>query len=230
MSQSHLLQLDFPYRVIRSKRKSAAIHVRGGQVEVRIPNFVEDQWALEFLYSKRHWVKQKLSHQAHKAEQRPIIKHGASLLWQGQSKRIQLNDQVKGVQVLEKEIVIGAKDDNHAQAQLTEFFKQQAKVLMVKRTLEVAQLYGVSDQLQDVRLRRTKTKWGHCTSKGVIQYNWLILGAPLAVIDYLICHEVSHLIHPNHSQRFWNTVKRYCPDYKTHQAWLKQNSHLISWC
>lgn len=230
MSQSHLLQLDFPYRVIRSKRKSAAIHVRSGQVELRIPSFVNDQWALEFLYSKRLWVKQKLSQHAHIAQQRPEIKQGGMLFWQGLSHCIQFDEKMKGVQLLDGNIVIGAKDETHAQAQLTAFFKQQAKTYMVKRTLEIAQLYGVKDQLQEVRFRRTKTKWGHCTSKGVIQYNWLIMGAPLAVIDYLICHEVSHLHHPNHSQAFWRTVKRHCADYKVHQLWLKQNSHLISWC
>ncbi len=230
MSQTKLLQLEFPYEVIRSKRKSAAIHVRGGRVEVRIPSFVNDQWALEFLYSKRQWVQGKLAQQADREQQRPQIKVGEHLLWLGQPRQVQFDASGTGVAMLDNQCVIGAIDDAQAEKRLVAFFKHQAKAYMQARTQIIAKHYGVLDQLNDVRFRRTKTKWGHCTSKGVIQYNWLIMGAPMDVIEYLICHEVSHLIHPNHSRAFWQTVKRFCPNYETHQRWLKQNSHTLSWC
>jgi predicted metal-dependent hydrolase len=237
MNTSYLTQLGFTYALVRSKRKSAAIHVRSGKVEVRIPEFVEDKWAQEFLFSKQAWVRQKLAQQAQQTQMKPALEEGQSLLWLGRECEIKLHN-LKGVNVRDDVINLGVgsvKPDANEQLKqiksaLEAFFKQQAAAYMVQRTWELAKQYGLDHKLVNVKFRRTKTKWGHCTSKGDIQYNWLIMGAPKAVIDYLICHEVSHLKHHNHSQAFWRCVARYCPDYKQQQAWLKQNSAALSWC
>ncbi|MGK0444432.1 MAG: putative metal-dependent hydrolase [Bermanella sp.] len=237
MSTSCLSQLGFSYSIVRSKRKTAAIHVRGAQVEVRIPGFVDDQWAQDFLLSKQTWVRQKLAQQTQQNQLRPVLEEGRAILWLGSERKIQLH-QRKGVELDEDAIVLGngrpipapPEQTRVIQAMLESYFKQQAKRYMIARTWELARLYGLDHKLVNVVFRRTKTKWGHCTSKGTIQYNWLIMGAPKAVIDYLICHEVSHLRHPNHSQAFWRCVAQFCPDYKQHQYWLKQNSVALSWC
>lgn len=86
----------------------------------------------------------------------------------------------------------------------------------------------IKREVSDIRFRRTKTKWGHCTSRGVIQYNWLIMMAPRDIIDYLIAHEVSHLAHPNHSARFWQQVARLAPNYLQERAWLRENGHKLN--
>lgn len=237
MSTSLFYQLGFTYSIVRSKRKSAAIHVRAGQVQVRIPEFVEDKWAQEFILTKQAWIRQKLAQQDQHAQMKPVLAQGQTLLWLGQEREIKLKQKI-GVELGENHIELGvahtkadqAETAKSIQAVLERFFKQQAKDYMVPRTQMIAQQYGLQDKLANVKFRRTKTKWGHCTSKGDIQYNWLIMGAPRAVVDYLICHEVSHLKHPNHSQAFWRCVAQHCPDYKAHQTWLKQNSAALSWC
>lgn len=230
MSLSCLIQLDFPYSIVRSKRKTAAIHVRTGRVEVRIPYFVEDQWALEFLHSKQTWIRTKLAQQAKSSQQRPVLADGESLLWLGEPLAISVRTELRGVEVEAGAFVLGVQRDEQMQSALERFFKLKASAYMVPRTWALAKQYGLDHKLKNVKFRRTKTKWGHCTSKGDIQYNWLIMGAPSAVIDYLICHEICHLQHPNHSQAFWRLVARHCPDYKKQQAWLKHNSVRLSWC
>ena len=230
MSLVCLTQLDFPYRIVRSKRKSAAIHIRLAAVEVRIPHYVDDAWALEFLHSKQNWVRQKLAQQASQQGLRPSVEVGKPILWQGQDKIIVLDPASTGVLLKDSKLIIGGNKQHTIQPLLEHFFKHQAREYMVARTWHWAKKYGLDHKLVDVKFRRTKTKWGHCTSKGVIQYNWLIMGAPLAVIDYLICHEVCHLRHHNHSAAFWRLVAVHCPDYKQQQAWLKHNSIRLSWC
>ena len=222
--------LDFPFKIVRSKRKTAAIHVKANEVQVRIPHFVDDKWAINFLADKSTWVKQKLQQQNVHAQSIPKIKHNADILWQGRSVTLQFDQLAKAVSVFQQTLIIPAKNETQALKLLQDFFQHQAKHYMVIRTHEIAEQYGLSHKLYSIRFRRTKTKWGHCTSKGVIQYNWLIMGAPLSVIDYLIYHELSHLIHPNHSQAFWQHVEGMCPDYKNQQAWLKQNAMALSWC
>lgn len=78
-----------------------------------------------------------------------------------------------------------------------------------------------------LRFRNQKTRWGSCTSKGSIQINWRLIGAPLEVIDYILIHELAHLKHMNHSEAFWNLVEQYCPSYKQSENWLKENHGLL---
>ncbi|GAA6135995.1 SprT family zinc-dependent metalloprotease [Oceaniserpentilla sp. 4NH20-0058] len=230
MSQDVLDDLGFTYDIVRSKRKSAAIHVKANTVQVRIPYFVDDAWALDFLCNKAPWVRRKLAQQQQQSQLIPQIKDGSQILWLGQTMTLSFVPAHKGIHLEGEKIRLGCNKAEQAIAELQQFFKQQARVYMITRTQLLAEKFGLDHLLQQVRFRRTKSKWGHCTSQGVIQYNWLIMGAPVSVIDYLICHELSHLIHPNHSKAFWQHVETMCPDYKTQQAWLKQNSVALSWC
>jgi predicted metal-dependent hydrolase len=85
----------------------------------------------------------------------------------------------------------------------------------------------VDKHITDIRFRKTKTKWGHCTSKGVLQYNWLIMLAPNSVIDYMISHEVCHLKHMDHSKRFWSLVDSVCPNSDRFIDWLREHEHRL---
>ncbi len=111
-----------------------------------------------------------------------------------------------------------------------QYFKSQAKDMLTKLTYQQADQMHLLHKLNGVRFRRTKTKWGHCTNKGVIQFNWLIMGAPIKVIEYLVVHEVAHLKHPNHQAAFWSFVKQYCENYKAEDKWLKENGIKLGWC
>ena len=77
-------------------------------------------------------------------------------------------------------------------------------------------------------MRFTRSKWGHCTSEGVLQYNWHIVLAPEPVVDYLVAHEVCHLRHLNHSAHFWALVASVCPDYQAQRDWLKANGRCLT--
>lgn len=76
---------------------------------------------------------------------------------------------------------------------------------------------------KDVRVKSQKSRWGSCSSKGNLNFNWRLVIAPDWISDYVIVHELCHLKHLNHSKDFWNTVGLYIPDYKTAVKWLKQN-------
>ncbi len=74
-----------------------------------------------------------------------------------------------------------------------------------------------------VKVKEQKRRWGSCTSKGNLYFNWRCIMAPPAVIDYIVVHEMSHLVHPNHSKKFWDKVGSVFPDYKKRRKWLKIN-------
>ncbi len=81
-------------------------------------------------------------------------------------------------------------------------------------------------QVKTVRLKYNRSNWGSCSSSGNINLSTRLLFAPDPVIDYVIVHELAHMIEMNHSSRFWAVVKNIMPDYKEKEKWLKVNSHL----
>jgi predicted metal-dependent hydrolase len=72
-----------------------------------------------------------------------------------------------------------------------------------------------------------KYRWGSCTPKNNLHFNWRLIKAPLRVIEYVIVHELAHLLEPNHTQLFWQIVKTQVPDYERSKAWLKENGTLL---
>ena len=78
-----------------------------------------------------------------------------------------------------------------------------------------------------ISIRAQKTRWGSCSSKGTLSFNWKLLLAPQEVIDYVVIHELCHLCEMNHSDRFWALVESIQPDYKLHRKWLKDNGHTL---
>lgn len=76
-----------------------------------------------------------------------------------------------------------------------------------------------------ITIRDQKTRWGSCSAKGTLSFNWRLMLAPPAVLDYVVVHELCHLTHMDHSAAFWRAVELVCPDYRIHRKWLKDHGH-----
>jgi len=74
-----------------------------------------------------------------------------------------------------------------------------------------------------IKIKEQKRRWGSCSSRGSIYFNWRIIMAPPLVVDYVIVHEMSHLINRNHSPKFWKQVESILPDYKARKTWLRDH-------
>ena len=73
-----------------------------------------------------------------------------------------------------------------------------------------------------VRLKNKK-RWGSCSGKDDLNFNWKLIMAPMSIVDYIVVHELTHLKHSNHSQEFWQTIEAIIPDYEEKQEWLRVN-------
>lgn len=91
------------------------------------------------------------------------------------------------------------------------------------RAMEMASHIG--KKVKVVKVREQRSRWGSCSAKGTLTFNWRLVFAPLSVFDYLIAHEVAHLAEMNHSDRFWQVTASLCPDYKKARLWLKRHGH-----
>lgn len=74
-----------------------------------------------------------------------------------------------------------------------------------------------------ITIRDQKTRWGSCSAKGTLSFNWRLMLAPPRVLDYVVVHELCHLTHMNHSPAFWQAVEQVCPDYHALRKWLKEH-------
>ena len=79
-----------------------------------------------------------------------------------------------------------------------------------------------------ITVRDQKTRWGSCSSRGTLSFNYRLIFAPPAVLDYVVVHELCHLTHMDHSKDFWNMVGSVMPDYKVHKKWLREHGHELT--
>jgi predicted metal-dependent hydrolase len=80
---------------------------------------------------------------------------------------------------------------------------------------------------QGIRIKNTKTRWGSCSSKGNLNFNWKLMMAPPYAMEYVVIHELCHLKHLNHSKAFWALVSEHMPDYKKAETWLKNHGSVL---
>ncbi len=99
--------------------------------------------------------------------------------------------------------------------------KKQARRVFLARTAYYAPVVGV--RYERIAIRSQRSKWGSCSSKGNLNFNCLLLLAPMEVLDYVVVHELCHRLEMNHSPRFWAEVQRVLPDYAAARQWLRQN-------
>ena len=105
------------------------------------------------------------------------------------------------------------------------WFRYQARLLINKRLLILSEKLKLS--YNNVFIKDQKTRWGSCSEQKNLNFNWRLVMAPLAVLDYVVVHELMHLLELNHSKRFWALVEGVCPDYKAHRDWLKKNGKFL---
>ncbi len=227
---SRSADLPFDYSIVRAARKTMAVYVRDERVEVRVPKYVSEAEISAFVYKHLGWINRKLAHRADQSKQLLTVEHGAQIFYKARALRIVFAESaIEGVQITAQELIIEGKkpEPQRAKKILEIWLLQQAKSYLPARTRALAAHLQVDHKLKEVVFRKTKTKWGHCTSSGRIQYNWLIMLAPDAIIDYMICHETCHLLQMNHSKKYWRLVESVCPDYRFYVGWLKQHEHRL---
>ncbi len=229
-------ELDWPLEVRRTRRKkTTAIKIAGDTVIVSVPRFFSDRQVQQLLHKHQHWIQQKL----HENSNRPALPpkkfiQDEAFLFLDKHYLLTLNTgKNRPLELTETGFVIGFKNppeaDRHLsvmQNRFVSWYKKQAVKLFAQRIAYYKPVMQVHPK--EILIKTYRARWGSCSSKGVVSFNWKLLMAPAEVIDYVVVHELAHLIHHNHSADFWECVSRYMPDYKTQRNWLKQNGYQLN--
>jgi predicted metal-dependent hydrolase len=117
--------------------------------------------------------------------------------------------------------VTDCTDEATVERMVIQWYQHQAEVLFRQRVAHFAALMNVTPRA--VRLSSARTQWGCCTAQGNVRLNWRLIRLPLRLIDYVVVHELAHLVELNHSAAFWQIVKSVCPDYAMRRAELRRH-------
>ncbi|MFC5452579.1 M48 family metallopeptidase [Paenibacillus aestuarii] len=222
--------MDFTYTIKRSaKRRKLTITVeRDRSIIVHAPENTTDEKIEQVLKSKRQWIYEKIGH-PQKYQDLPHAPgkefvSGESALYLGRQYRIEVvNDGIEEVQFVQR-FLIPAKYVKKDEA-LREWYIGKAKEKIVPRVKDYAHQLGV--EVAMVKIVDNRYRWGSCTVNNNVNFNWRLIKAPMFVIDYVIVHELAHLIEANHTPRFWNIVRAQTPTMEKAKTWLKDNGQLL---
>lgn len=108
---------------------------------------------------------------------------------------------------------------------IEKWYRKEASDIIEEKASEYAACIHVS--FQKIHIKDTKSRWGSCSSKGNLNFNWRLVMAPEPVLDYVVIHELCHLRYMDHSKHFWNLVAEFCPSYKQYRKWLKDHGESL---
>lgn len=223
------------YTLKRSaRRRTVSLEVRDAALCVRAPYGVARDELERFVASRRRWIERKMAEQRAQLAGVPRYRFvsGARLPFLGAQLELRVGEGARaGVERRGQQLAVTLSrrsrrtPEEQARALVCDWYRQTALAELTARSGAQADCLGLRPG--GVRVRNTRSKWGHCTGRGDLQYNWLIMLAPESVVDYLVSHEVCHLRHPNHSRAFWALVAQLCPDYRRQRDWLKANGRCL---
>ena len=214
----------YPVRVRRhrqARRYTLRIHTVGREVVLTMPPRGSLREAHAFANSHRAWIAARLG----RLPDAVPFAHGAVLPLRGVEHRIEHRRGVRGTVWLEQaagqNLLCVAGNEAHVSRRLRDFLKREAKHDLEVASRHATQALGV--HFKRISLRDPSSRWGSCSSTGVLSYSWRLILAPTFVLEYLAAHEVAHLVEMNHSRRFWRLVEQNCPHVGRAKAWL--NAH-----
>lgn len=222
----------FIAEVIRTNRiKSADVRVEDGAVSIVVPKDLDGDRITQILDDNRQWIKNKiyLHRDAMPVSSKDYVS-GESFTYLGRNYRLKVNrGHFKPVKLVQGRLVVtvpnGTEQPHMIRNALVRWYKHHAEQKLREKAKRYAVIIGVEPT--DVGIKTFKSRWGSCSAKGKIDFNWKIILAPNRMVDYVVVHELCHLKHHDHSPKFWKEVERVVPDYAECKTWLRSNSSIL---
>ena len=221
-----------PYRIRRSERaRRARILVDGDGVEVVVPQRFPLREVEPFVEEKRAWIERTLERMRQTDVEMPPARlvDGGEVPYLGE--RLRLSVRVERRRMREHvarrgdELTVLLPPDVTVRDALERWYRRRARAEVAPRLDEACARWGTA--YTKLQIRGQRTRWASCSSSGSMSFNWRLLLATPAVLDYVVEHEVVHLDVLDHSQRFWILLAERVPDWRVHERWLRAHGHAL---
>lgn len=223
--------MDLSYEIVRSpKRSKLTITVeRDRAVVVHAPEATSDQEISRIMDQKRQWILAKLKHpQKYQNRRHPPGKevvNGESALYLGRDYRIEITDTESGEVEFSHVFLVPPTQQAKRREVLRDWYIARANEKILDRVEQHARALGV--KFKTARIVDNRYQWGSCTVNKNIGFNWRLIKAPMFVIDYLVVHELAHLMEANHTPQFWGIVRTHAPRMEKAKSWLKEHGQVL---
>ena len=210
-------------QIVRSKRKTLALIVKpDGTVLVHAPLRAPKAVIAEFVEKNQGWI---AKHQAKALAALPSVHRGyvpgEAFPYLGTTYPLEVVEGQKERLRLDGRFKLAASHQSEAALAFERWYRDQARQVLTARVEFFAHQYEFP--YQGIRITSARTRWGSCSSTGSLSFSWRLILAPLAVVDYVVVHELVHTVFHNHSKQFWHRVGMVLPDNQKHRRWLREH-------
>lgn len=210
--------------IIKSFRKTIQLKINDAwELIVKAPFFMSKEKINQFIEKNKSWVDEKKESVIEK-----IKKYNEwekfMFFWDEYELNFKWNS--KNIEFDGMSFSLDKKYKSKAKELFVDFYKKEARKYIEKRLNFITENNNI--EYNTLKITSAKTRWGSCTSKRNINFTYRLIMAPVKTIDYVICHELSHLKYMNHSKEFWSEVDSmmkslYPWNFRVHEKWLKDN-------
>lgn len=206
------------YAVRRSDRaRRVQVRVRDdGIVEVVLPRRAPERLADEAIVELAPWIARRQAEV--EAVRARLAERGDTLPYLDATLTLRAEPARTRVHRRGDVLLVPAAD---TEAAIERWYRRAARAEVAPRVAEATAALGVT--AEKITIRNQRSRWGSCSASGALSFNWRLLLAPSEILDYVIWHEVCHLVHLDHSHAFWNLLAAHRPGYKAEQRWLRRH-------
>ncbi len=217
---------NITYTTIRSRRRSIGIEITmSGDVIVRMPLRAKEQLAAEFIRKKSPWIIKTIEKvRTYSEKYRPKqFLDGEEFTYLNMKYPLRyVESGAPTLQFRDGMFLLNRSKQGSASRQFISWYRKAVRTVLEERLLYFSQRAGL--RYGRVTITAAKRRWGSCSHRNDLSFSWRLVLAPIEIVDYVVLHELVHVIEKNHSRdRFWAVVARYMPDYKERRNWLKKN-------
>ena len=216
------------YELIRSKKRKYSIAMkirRDGVLQINVPFATSNADIESFIRSKYHWIQKiRNKHAKQPTPRQANYEYGEHHYFLGKSYPLQLITAAKSkIELTNDSFLVFHRKNSNIQNMLFAWYRQQAKNYFEVRTHQLQQQFNFP-KIRQIKLRKMKARFGSCSSDAVITYNIHLIKAAPDLIDYVIIHELCHLIHHNHGKGFYQLQSRCNPQWRAHKTRLNEQN------
>lgn len=226
----------FTYKIIRRRRKTVGIKItEKGEIIVISPFKISEETISNIIKQKEKWILSKIAwiRENQLTYKDKVLKTGEKLLYLGKEIDLQIvenGSDTCSIELLDDKFIVYVNKNQKDKEDIIKdiiihLYKEKARDVFIQRTSHYSKIIEVSPQR--ISIKNQKTVWGSCSSKRNINYNYRLIMAPIDIIDYVVVHELCHLVHMNHSKKYWDVVESVLADYKRRRQWLKTNGFML---
>ena len=211
---------------VTKRKKTISIRIDKNKILINTPNFVKEDYILSLLERKKEWIS-KIILKNSKQYKNNFVNREAFYL--GKKYKINIKKGLRNGVILKNDNleILHKRKNFNIKKTLEKWYRLRCNLLIEDRLNYFSKKTNL--KYNGFSIRSFKARLGSCNNKKHISFNWKVILMPRQIIDYVVIHELCHIIHFNHSKLFWEEVSNFCPEYKSHKNWLKNNFSILDY-